>query len=195
MPTTSVRRPISRLTRSSGFVERSLDQCSAREAVEGEQVLLGVGEQLGDLRRGRLELLDHRASRARAPGSWPSALKTSRSAAETSARWRWAAVLVHVADEVHRAALPRAAEHPGDRVLEALVRVGHAQPDAVEAAARAASAGTRARTPRTRSRRRRGRSPRAGRSRARRRRSPAPSGRRAPRSRTFSCLASSHRYG
>jgi hypothetical protein len=27
-PPTSVRRPISRLTRSSGLVERSLDQCS-----------------------------------------------------------------------------------------------------------------------------------------------------------------------
>jgi hypothetical protein len=29
MSTTSVHRPISRLTRSRGFVERSFDQCSA----------------------------------------------------------------------------------------------------------------------------------------------------------------------
>jgi hypothetical protein len=29
MPTTSLRRPISRLTRSSGFVERSFGQCAA----------------------------------------------------------------------------------------------------------------------------------------------------------------------
>jgi hypothetical protein len=29
IPTTSERRPISRLTRSSGLVERNLDQCSA----------------------------------------------------------------------------------------------------------------------------------------------------------------------
>jgi hypothetical protein len=31
----------------------------AREAVEREQALLGLGEQLGDLRNGRRELLDH----------------------------------------------------------------------------------------------------------------------------------------
>ena len=45
------------------------------------------------------------------------------------------AVLVHVADEVDGAALPRAAEHPRDRVLEPLVRVRDAHPDGVEAAA------------------------------------------------------------
>jgi hypothetical protein len=84
MPTTSLRRPISRLTRSSGFVERSLLQCLG-EAVEREQVLLGGLEQLGDLRRGRCELLDHRAD-ALARLVVPSALKTSRSAADTSAR-------------------------------------------------------------------------------------------------------------
>jgi hypothetical protein len=38
-------------------------------------------------------------------------------------------------DEVDRAALPRAAEHAGDRRLQALVAVGHAQADAVQAAA------------------------------------------------------------
>jgi len=32
MPTTSARRPISRLTRSSGFVERSFDQRTAGKA-------------------------------------------------------------------------------------------------------------------------------------------------------------------
>ena len=42
---------------------------------------------------------------------------------------------MHIADEVHGAALPRAAEHPGDRVLEALVGVGDAQAHAVQAAA------------------------------------------------------------
>src|SRR4029453_13358997 len=44
-------------------------------------------------------------------------------------------VLVHIPDEVDRAPLPRACEHPGDRVGQALVRVTHAQADAVEAAA------------------------------------------------------------
>ena len=44
------------------------------------------------------------------------------------------AVAVHVADEVHGAALPGAAEHPGDRGLQPFVVVGDAQADAVEAA-------------------------------------------------------------
>jgi hypothetical protein len=32
IPTTSERRPISRLTRSSGFVERNFDQCAGGKA-------------------------------------------------------------------------------------------------------------------------------------------------------------------
>jgi hypothetical protein len=43
------------------------------------------------------------------------------------------AVAVHVADEVHGAALPRASEHLGDRGLEAEVIVGDAEPDALQA--------------------------------------------------------------
>ena len=41
MPTRSVRRPISRLNRSSGLVERSFVQVISGEGVEREQVLLG----------------------------------------------------------------------------------------------------------------------------------------------------------
>ena len=43
-------------------------------------------------------------------------------------------VAEHVAEEVDGAALPRRAEDLRDRVLEALVRVGDAQPDAGQAA-------------------------------------------------------------
>jgi hypothetical protein len=43
-------------------------------------------------------------------------------------------VAEHVAREVHRAALPGAAEDLADRAPEPLVRVGDTQPDAVQAA-------------------------------------------------------------
>jgi hypothetical protein len=71
------------------------------EAIEGEQVLLGLGEQLGDLRRGRRELLDHRrdalARLVVAVGveHLPQRGRHERALARP-------AVLVHVADEVHR---------------------------------------------------------------------------------------------
>src|SRR3954471_5761588 len=58
IPTTSVRRAISRLKRSSGLVDLILGQCSAREIVEGEHIGLGVLEQRGDLRQSALELAD-----------------------------------------------------------------------------------------------------------------------------------------
>jgi len=41
----------------------------------------------------------------------------------------------HVTSEVHRAALPWTAEHPGDRVLEALVLIGDRQPHPSQPAA------------------------------------------------------------
>jgi len=58
LSTTSVRRPISRLKRSSGFVERSLGSVFGRERVEREHVVFGVFEQRGDLRQAPLELAD-----------------------------------------------------------------------------------------------------------------------------------------
>ena len=56
IPTTSLRRVISSLTRSSRLVE--LVQCSG-EGVEGDQVLFGVLEQPADLRGDWLEAGDH----------------------------------------------------------------------------------------------------------------------------------------
>jgi len=56
-PTTSVRRPISRLKRSSGFVDRSLVQSRAVR-VECQHVSLGCLEHGGDLRQRALELAD-----------------------------------------------------------------------------------------------------------------------------------------
>ena len=49
MPTTSVRRLISPLTRSSGLVEWILARCSLGKAHVGEHVLLGLVQQRGEL--------------------------------------------------------------------------------------------------------------------------------------------------
>src|SRR5215217_1894237 len=54
MPTTSVRRPISLLKRSSGFVLLSFDQCDAGK-VEGEDLLLRLGQHRRHLRQPLLE--------------------------------------------------------------------------------------------------------------------------------------------
>ncbi len=85
------------------------------EGVEGEQVLFGVLEQRGDLRRRRGKAVDHLAD--------PLAGLLARVGVEDLAQrggdepaLRGTAVLMHVADEVDRAALPRAGEHPRDRV-------------------------------------------------------------------------------
>ena len=59
MPTTSVRRPVSRLTRSSGLVLLSFGRCAAGELVEGEQVFLGALKEFGDLRERVAEALKH----------------------------------------------------------------------------------------------------------------------------------------
>ena len=58
MPTTSVRRPISRLKRSSGLVDLSFGQCSAGKREERQHVVLGLFDQGGDLRQPALELGD-----------------------------------------------------------------------------------------------------------------------------------------
>jgi len=58
MPTTSVRRPTSRLKRSSGLVERSLRPVTGRERVEREDVGLGVFEHHGDLSHPAVEVRD-----------------------------------------------------------------------------------------------------------------------------------------
>ena len=58
IPTTSVRRPISWLTRSSGLVERSLVQCSGGRRKRQAGPLRPL-EQLADLRRHGAEPLEH----------------------------------------------------------------------------------------------------------------------------------------
>ena len=57
MPTTSVRRLISPLTRSSGLVECSLTRCWGCETHVGEDVVLGGLHQHRQLGDGRAELV------------------------------------------------------------------------------------------------------------------------------------------
>ncbi len=103
------------------------------EAVEGEQVLLGGFEQLRDLRQRAAEAPDHlaqvRLGLLCALGVEDLAQRRRDQAALTSP-----AVPLHVADEVHGAALPGAGEDPRDRCLEPLVVVRDAKADAGEAA-------------------------------------------------------------
>src|SRR5579872_2592266 len=58
MPTTSLRRPISLLTRLERVRAAELGPVLARERVERDQVFLGVLEQVADLWCGRLQTTD-----------------------------------------------------------------------------------------------------------------------------------------
>ena len=132
-PTTSVRRLISRWSRSSGFVDQILRQCSIGNS-ECEEVVAGGGEHPGDVSelgleggddavelgvdRGGVGLSENRADRRGdhlgvGPGNFGE----------------------HVAHEVHAAALPRGTDEAlGDGVLEAEVVIGDHQTDAVQTA-------------------------------------------------------------
>ena len=57
MPTTSVRRRISRLSRSVGLLDQICRHTSPAERGEGEQVLPGVPEVVSDLRQPVLGVL------------------------------------------------------------------------------------------------------------------------------------------
>jgi len=61
IPTTSVRRASSRLSRSSEFVDRTFDQCSRGTGEVRDQIRLGPQERLGGLRKRRRDALDDRA--------------------------------------------------------------------------------------------------------------------------------------
>src|SRR5215211_1564 len=94
-----------------------------REGIEGEDVLLGVGEHAGDLRQ---PLLERRNCLAE-----PFARLLAGVGLEDRPNQRGqqsvlvaAGVAEAVAQEVHRAALPGTAKQPGDRRLEPLVGIG-----------------------------------------------------------------------
>ena len=94
----------------------------ARERVEAEQVALGVEQELGDLRRDRLQALEDVGE--------PLARFLARAGLEDAADGggdhrllALGAMAEHVPEEVHAAALPRAAEDLADRGPQALVAV------------------------------------------------------------------------
>ena len=133
MPTTSVRRPISLLKRSSGFVRPQLAPVRARERVEGQDVGLGVLEHRRDLGQPPVEMRDRFRE--------PVARLGERVGVEDRADQRaqqpvlvLAGVAEAVAQEVHGAALPGAAEDLGDRGLQPGVRVADRELDADQAA-------------------------------------------------------------
>ena len=134
MPTTSVRRRISLLSRSSGLFYQIWRQCSLGKRGEGEQVGAGLVEQLGGGGEALLELVhDARVLLVdrvgvglvedRAHQRRHEALRALGDAGQ------------QVAHEVRAAALPaRARQRRGDRVDEPGVGVGGDQLHAGQAA-------------------------------------------------------------
>jgi hypothetical protein len=94
--------------------------------VEGEQVIFGILEQRGDLRHCRGEACDHLADPLGGLLARVGVEDLAQRSGDESALCG-AAVLVHVADEMDRATLPRAGEHPRDRVAQPLVLIGDAE--------------------------------------------------------------------
>ena len=105
----------------------------ACQQVEGDQVLLGLFEQPADLRRDRLEALEHVPDPLARVGLVFGVEHLAQGGGDQPALIA-AAVGEHVSDEVHRAPLPRAGEHAGDGVLEPLVLIGDRQPHAAQPA-------------------------------------------------------------
>ena len=172
MPTTSVRRPISLLKRSSGLVLRSLDQCGCRERVEGEDVLLGVGEHGGDLRQPLVERRDCLARAARAPAR-PS--RPRRSAGSARPAGRAGPCGRGRGSPLRKCTVQRCQGQRSSLAIAALSPSSGAskRPAAHRSGrARSASAPSRSKTPPSLTRQRRCRGSRGGPTRARRRRSP-----------------------
>jgi hypothetical protein len=93
-----------------------------REGVEGEDVVLGVLQHAGDLGQLALQRGDRFGESVAGAGEVLGVEDRADQRAEQSVLIA-AGVPEAVAQEVHGAALPRRAEHLGDRVLQALVGV------------------------------------------------------------------------
>jgi hypothetical protein len=140
IPTTSVRRLTSRLSRSSGLVDQILRPVRVREVGEGGQVGLGLAQQLGDGRELPLEgvgddfdlLADGVGGRLGEHG--PDGRGDHLGVALVDLGQR-------VAHEVHPAALPGGAlQHGLDGVGQAAVAVADDQLHPAESAGQAAVA-------------------------------------------------------
>src|SRR5512132_1934534 len=133
MPTTSVRRPISRLTRSSGLVERSFGRWSSGKALKASRSSSASSSRAATFGSGFCSRSSASPTRPRA-SSPVSALKIGLSNAATMPCWSLRYVPERLAQEVDAAALPGAAEHLADRLLQPGVRVGDDELHAAEAA-------------------------------------------------------------
>ena len=103
-----------------------------REGVEGQQLGLGVLQQAGDLGGMGAQLLDDLVETAAGLGGGGGG-EDPADRARDQRLLRPGDVAEHVAQEVDCAALPPAAKHLRDGGLQAGVRIGDAQLDAVQA--------------------------------------------------------------
>jgi hypothetical protein len=97
-----------------------------REGVEGQQLRLGLLEQPGDLGRRPCEPVDDLTEPFMGLGQ-AGGLEDPADRGGDHGLVGLADVAEHVAQEVHGAALPWAAEHFGDRLSETLVGIRDAQ--------------------------------------------------------------------
>ena len=122
MPTTSVRLPISLLKRSERVCRAQLAPVRGGERVEGDDVLLGVFEQCRDLAEPPFEVRD----RLREPIARLLEVLGVEDRPDQRCQQPvliFARMAQAVSEEMHGAALPGAAQHLGDRGLQAGVRV------------------------------------------------------------------------
>ena len=133
MPTTSVRRLISPLRRSSGLVRVQLGAVLGREGHVGEHVGLGLVHEGGELGHLGPELVGDAAPLG-AGGLGVVLGEGGGDEGRDDAAAALAGMGQGVAHEVDAAALPGGGEHLGDGRLDALVGVGDDQLDAAQAA-------------------------------------------------------------
>jgi hypothetical protein len=104
-----------------------------REGVEGQDVVLGALEHAGDLGQRALQRRDCLGERVAGAGEI-GGVEDRANQRRQEPVLVLARVAEAVSEEVHRAALPRRAQHLGDRVLQSLVGVGDDQLHPDEAA-------------------------------------------------------------
>ena len=135
MPTTSVRRLISPLSRSIGLVECSLVRCCGGKAHVGEHVGLGFIHQRGELGQLGAQLIGDLAPLLACRRGVVLGERGGDEGGDDAAA-ALAGMGEGIAHEVDPAALPGRVQHLGDRGLDALMGVGDHELHAAQAAPR-----------------------------------------------------------
>ena len=135
IPTTSVRRLISLLTRSRGLVDQILRQCASGKSGERGDLLAGVAEHVGDRRARSRRACRRPCRRGRAPAAGSAGRRSVRTAAATISALALGTLASTLRMKWTRHRCQDAPEHGRlDRVHQAAVGVGDHQLDPAQAA-------------------------------------------------------------